>query len=192
MSRFSSYLRFIFVILVIITLGEIGYYFFILNSPKNLNNLSNITGDRSIINISQDSASDKASLLAVSPQTREILNLRLSSVKKGFLTTSYIYSEVEGTIEKKVTEPWTTNDGKRYAASLYLKTLTGSFNYAIFSEEEYKIIKISLIQGNEPKDLKFKDLRKNDYVKIKEKVNLLSDDFFKGVESVTIEVRRTL
>lgn len=190
MSRLGSVLRIVFFILLILIIAETGYYVYILYFQKPHTNISEKLQDRFSKVVPSEILNDKNSLLAVNQQTRETLNLRLSTPKKGFFSDLYIYSKIEGTIDKISTEPWIGPDGVKYPVSLYLNILNGNYNYVNLSEDEIRLMRVTLVTKERSKPIQIADLKKGDKIKFEHKVNLLRNNYFSGIDSVEIEATR--
>jgi len=186
MLKINKILLSLFLVLIIVIIGEIVYLIISEQNQKNV--AQTITGvqpsDQIIVK------SNPQSLLAMTSQTKNILLQRISTVKKDILKKSVISFELDGKITQINNQGWKMPDGTQYQFSFQLTSPSGNSNFIMFNEDEKKIAKVVLSMDDKAIPIQLSDLKVNDYVKINQTVDLLAEDYFKGTESLTLQVTR--
>lgn len=163
MSLQEKLLKIIFVILIIVLLGEIGYLVYNQFQLKNPSNNQ--------INLTSQSL-EKPNDIKIDPIYNKETIESILNLNKNIIKSSYLINEYEGEIiDLNITGGYSKSANFEYAFFIRIKNGENS-NSFYFSKDELEKIKI---YNNKNQELTFEDLKIDQKVKIEDKKDLLVD-----------------
>lgn len=178
MNKFSGVLKVIFVILILVTVGEVGYYLYF--QLANKNNLSpSITAEPSQISIANLLPTENPNLFTQNDPNRAInanMVLGLLQSRKGILISSILNNQYTGEIVEIDTKEGTVPvTGSKYKLKLVIKSNQNILQDLYFSNPQQNKIKIikKTDTGEEP--ITWSDLEPKDKIIIQSSIDLTKE-----------------
>lgn len=177
MNRLPGILKLIFVVLILVVVGEIGYYlYFQFTQQKNLTSQPSVIQTADISNLLPTINSTAANTANLGLNEASLRNLW--GIRKDVLNSATANLVFIGEITDLELKSGITNYGFPYRVKLILKEGENSDTF-YFSDASLKVLSVTS-KDNQP--LQFEDLIKKDRIRIEETIDLtkeLSHNFIK-------------
>lgn len=196
MTKLSKILLGFFILLLVLVLGEVGYYFYYQPKTNSAVNVKNVPFPSPILTISPTnilipSASVTNAAKDNSQSDRAINDsviFDLKKIKKGLISSSNIINQFQGTISA-LNVKGGVDKNQKYAMRLKIVGENGLSNGFILNDYEFAKVRITKLESNgKTSPLSLDALRINDKIKIQQVMDLLKSSGENTVEFIIVKL----